>query len=351
VTAVVRAGALGATRVSDTLASVLRAERSELNSRFAAARVRHPDLDAEAFADFIRTAIDPLAAAVARTQSDRVTDVTLAAYDIALELVGQKLVGRFARTPHVADAWRRVLPTVAPLVVAAPEKILAAVCNATHHLSATPGARPVAWIDAMAHLGEQCTDGATFLTLGQLAAWRAGLAHFRESALASADKLPESLALAAIGAPTGRWPAIRDRLVADRWYDPAQPDDAQQAPRIVTRAGAFRGFGGLFTEPPTVAVIDERLFVRGGAECWLLTADAFGATFHRATPEEFERARRRSPLPNGVSVRGATLTVRGTTITLPDVFDQPSSICATRATLSLTSPRSHAILLAALPVA
>jgi hypothetical protein len=121
--------------------------------------------------------------------------------------------------------------------------------------------------------------------------------------------------------------------------------------RTVARAGAFRGFGGVFTEPPTVGVIDERMFVRGGTECWLLSADAFGATFHRVRPEEFERARRRSPLPNGVSVHGTTLTVRGSTITLPDVFDRPSSVCATRTTLSLTSSRTHAILLIALPVA
>jgi hypothetical protein len=341
----------GATRISDTLATVLRAGRGELNMRFAAARVRHPDLDAEAFAEFIRSAVDPLAVAVARTHPDRVTDVTLAAYDIALELVGRKLVGGAARTPYVGDAWRRLLPNVATLVAADPERVIAAVCNAVHHLSAAPGARPEAWIDAMTGLGSQCTDGGTFLGVGQVAAWRAGMAHFRESALAAADKLPESLALAAIGAPSGRWPVIRDRLVVDPWYDPALPNESQGTPRVVARAGAFRGFGGLFTEPPTVAMADERLFVRGGAECWVLTADAFGATFHRATPEEFERARPQSGLPDGVSVRGTTVTVRGSTVNLPDVFQRLSSACATHTTLALTSRCAHAILLVALPVA
>jgi len=229
--------------------------------------------------------------------------------------------------------------------------VIAAVCNAAHHLSATPGTRPSAWIDAMACLAAECTDSATFSGVGQVAAWRAGMAHFRESALAVADKLPESLALAVLGAPPGRWSAIRDRLAADPWYDPALPNDNQGTPRVVARAGAFRGFGGLFTEPPTVAMADERLFVRAGAQCWLLTADAFGATFHRATPEEFERGRARSALPAGVAVRGTALIVHGRTVDLPDVFSQLGSACASRTTLALTSPHTHAIALVAVPVA
>jgi len=337
------------TAVSPTLGAVLRAERHQLNERFAAARVRHPDLDAETFAEFMRGAVDPLVGAVARTRPERVPDVALAAYDIALELVGQKLAGRSARTPRVDEAWRRILPEVAPLVGAEPGRMIGAVCNASHHLSSTPGARPGSWIELMGRVAGQCTDIATFLTLGQVAAWRAGMAHFRESALAAADKLPESLSLAAIEAPAARWPEVRDRLGADPWYDPAMPNDRSASPRIVARAGAFRGFGGLFTEPPTVAMADGQLFVRGGSECWLLTADAFGATFHRAASEEFERARMHSVLPEGVSVRGATAMVRGTGVRLPSVFGEATSTCASRTTLALTSAHTHAILLIAVP--
>ena len=337
--------------VSPTLGAVLRAERHQLNERFAAARVRHPDLDAEAFTGFIRGAVDPLVGAVSRTRFDRVTDVTLAAYDIALELVGQKLVGRSARTPHVGGAWRRILPEAASLVAAEPQRMIAAVCNASHHVSSTPGARPGAWIELMVRLAGQCSDTATFLTLGQVAAWRAGMAHFRETALAAADKLPEPIALAALETPGARWSQVRDRLTRDPWFDPAAPNDTPAMPRIVARAGAFRGFGGLFTEPPTVAMANGQLFVRGGGECWLLTADAFGATFHRAAEEEFERARTEAAVPEGVSVRGATALIRGTNVRLPSAFDEVTSACASRTTLALTSARTHAVLLVALPVA
>ena len=337
--------------VSSTLAAVLRSGRSELNTRFAEARVRHADLDADAFAEFVRTAIDPIVVAVERTRPESVTDVTRAAYDIALELIGQKLAGRSARAPHVTHAWQRVLPTVASLVAADPERMIAAVCNAVHHLSATVGARPASWIDTMVQLGSQCTDVATFLALGQVAAWRAGMAHFRAGALATASKLPESLALAAIGAPAVRWSEIHARLVADPWFDPSMPNDRASGPRVVARAGAFRGFGGLFTEPPTVAIADEQLFVRGGKECWLLEADAFGATFHRATAEEFDRARLRPAFADGVSLRGTTLTVRGNSVSLSSAVDEVTSACASRTTLALTSPFTHAVVLVALPPA
>jgi len=160
--------------VSSTLAAVLRAGRSELNTRFAESRVRHPDLDADAFAEFVRSAVDPVVIAVDRVRPESVTDVARAAYDIALELVGQKLVGPSARTPHVGDAWTRVLPAIAPLVAVQAERTIAAICNAAHHLSATAGARPAAWIDIVSRLGPDCKDVATFLTLGQVAAWGGG---------------------------------------------------------------------------------------------------------------------------------------------------------------------------------
>jgi hypothetical protein len=73
--------------VSPTLATILRSSRAELNARFAAARVRHPDLDGEGFADFVRSALDPLVLAVEGVRPERSADVAQAAYDKALELM------------------------------------------------------------------------------------------------------------------------------------------------------------------------------------------------------------------------------------------------------------------------
>ena len=335
--------------VSPTLAGILRSARGELNARFVEARIRHPDLDADGFAEFLCVAVDPLVESVARARPERATDVALVAYDVGLELVGQKLVGPMARWPHVDGAWRRILPPVGELVAADPQRIIAAVCNAANQLATTQGVRPTEWIDAMARLGPQCPDPETFLKVGQVAAWRAGMAHLRRGALAVADALPESLVAAALGAPSMRWAEARERLRADPWFDPVAPPTTANAPRVVARAGAFRGFGGLFVEPPVAAAADDLVFVRSGADCWILEADAFGSTFHRVTPQEFEQASARSTLPSGIALHGATLRIRGVDAAASGIVGDVTSACGNHTTLVVTSSMSHAVVLFSLP--
>jgi hypothetical protein len=225
-------------------------------------------------------------------------------------------------------------------VADAPERVLAALGNALHQIATTPGARPAEWTAAMAALAPRCADVGTFLALGQVAAWRAGMAHFRAGALAAADTLPPVLALAAVGSSGNDWAAVRARLAADPWFDPG--GSSSPGLRIVARAGAFRGFGGLFVEPPA----GDHFLVRSGEECWLLTADAFGATFHRAT--EVERANPHpSAVPAGVTARGAAVEVEGRRLEVPEL-GEITGVAANGTTLALTSPWTHAIVLVAL---
>jgi len=331
--------------LSPAFAAILRSARAELNARFAEARRQRPDLSGAAFAAFLRHAVDPLVAAVERVHPDRVAEVALAAYGLGLELVGQGLAGPNARDASIDEGWRAVAPAAAALVAAAPERVLAALGNALHQLAATPGARPAEWTAAMAALGPRCGDADTFLRLGQVAAWRAGMAHFRAGALAAADALPVPLALAALGAGPAPWAEVRARLAADPWFDPARPSPAP-GPRVVARAGAFRGFGGLFTEPPLVAAEGEHFLARSGGEAWLLTADAFGATLHRATPGEGGLAPRAS-LPPGVRVQGTTVAAGGARCDVADL-GTVTSVAANDTTVALTSPFTHAVVLVAL---
>ncbi|HEX8905340.1 MAG TPA: hypothetical protein VF771_10885, partial [Longimicrobiaceae bacterium] len=242
----------------------------------------------------------------------------------------------------IDEGWRTVAPAAAALVAAAPELVLASLSNALHQLAATPGARPAEWMSAMATLAPQCQDSTVFLALGQVAAWRAGMAHFRQGALAAADALPETLALQAVGAGGGRWAEIRERLRADPWFDPAHPEGGF-VPRVVARAGAFRGFGGIFTEPPRVGAAGDHFVIASGGECWLLTADAFGATFHRATPGDL--AHPQPPgLPEGVAVDGSGVTVHGARCNLPELGEITSAV-AIGGTLAITSALTHAVVL------
>ncbi len=333
--------------INAALASILRSGRAEFNARFAATRHVHPDLDAGAFAEFLQTAVDELIQAVEKTRPDRLGEVAQAAFDAALELVGQKLAGPGARHSSVEAGWRRVLPKVAPLVASAPGRIIPAVCNAAHQLAATPGARPDQWIGMMEQCGPQCADAVAFLKLGQVCAWRAGLAHFRQGAIAAAEALPEALVLVALGARPGcMWVEVRQRLLTDPWFDPAAAE-APAAFRLTAQVGSFRGFGGLFAGPPAVACAEGDFLVRSGGECWRLVADAFGATFHRASASEFEAAATQGKLPSGLRVMGSCIVWNDGRFEFPDLGDFTSA-AANETTLALTGRFTHSIALIAL---
>ncbi len=333
----------------DPFAAILAGNRTWCNARFAQARRQHPALEGSAFGEFLASGVAPVVAAVAAVQPAAAPETGLAAYEIGLELVGQGLAGPQARQPFINAGWQGLLPVAALTVAAAPARVLGAVSNALHSLGRNPAARPQQWIAEMAALAPQ-TGGEvdTFLKLGQVLAWRAGMAHFRTGALTTLDLLPERLARQAVGAPgEADWPTTRNAFHADPWF---APGEARSGARIAGRAGAFRGFGGLFTRPPQVASDGTQLFVRSGDGCWLLTADAFGATFHRAGLADFDAARPRSSAPRGTRVDQQRRTIAIAGEALPLVLPGPvTTIAATATTLALTTAHSHAILLVALP--
>jgi hypothetical protein len=338
--------------VSESFASVLRSGRPEFNSRFAEARRAYPDLDGAAFLEFLRTTLDPLIGEIAKIRPESVAEVVIAGYEAGLELVGQKLVGSAARHHLVEEGWRRVLPVIAPLVATAPARTIGAVSNALHHLADTSGARPLEWINQLSRLGPKCADVDTLLRLGQVAAWRTGLAHFRKGAIETADGLPASLALAVVGASNSNdWSPIRKRLWADPWFDPAAQDSAGKGStnhaQVVARAGAFRGFGGVFTQPPRVVASNEHFLVRSGQESWLLTADLFGATFHRTNPQEFDSAAQQTKTPPDLRTAASRLVWRNEPLDIPDL-GKITSAAANSTTLALTGELTHAIVLVAL---
>ena len=123
-------------------------------------------------------------------------------------------------------------------------------------------------------------DTETTLRAGQVAAWAVGLAQFRESALASAESLPDDALAAAIGAPEPLEAAATvAQLRADRWWRPDR--EPPEAGSVVHRVGGFRGFGGPFLAPPEVVTTDGHVEVRSGDDVWALHADAWGATLTR----------------------------------------------------------------------
>lgn len=330
--------------VHPPLAGVLRSARAEFNERFVEMKRRHADLDAETFTAVLRTMVDPVADAVDAVNPDRVPATVWAAYDAALVIVAEKLAGPGGRYPVIAKAWRELLPAVARLVAESPGRVIGAVTNALLQLASAAEIRAAEWMERLLSVTSELTSVDLLLRAGQVAAWRCGLAHYREGALAASDTLPPALALRLVGASANAtWPEVRARLSKERWWNPSH-ETKRESLRVVRTAGGFRGFGGLFAEPPTVASLDGRIFVRSGEGRWLLTADAFGATFHRAENAEFEAAARgESP----VKIVRAGVMRDGEMRELP-ALGEITSAAATTDTVAVTGTLTHSVTLLAL---
>ncbi|MEE9910298.1 MAG: hypothetical protein K4571_01125 [Deltaproteobacteria bacterium] len=335
--------------ISPVFASILRSGRTEFNTRFAMARRRFPSLSAEAFSLFLETTVDFLVESVAATAPDRVADAVFSAYDAALELVGQNLAGSGSQYRFIEEGWQKIIPASAGLIAKSPERVIPAISNALFNLGTMPGVKPSKWADDLACISAQCADVETFLQVGQVLAWRAGLAHYRRSALTVLDSLPEKLALSAMGLnAAASWTDIRRRLEQDPWFDPASDKSlTARGIRIAARVGAFRGFGGLFVEPPLVACAGDDYLVKSGNDCWLLHADIYGATLHRVEASEFDKAAAQTGRLSGVRFNETTIIRENMSLDLAFLGSFSSAALNTHS-LALTSPLTHAVTLIAL---
>lgn len=310
--------------ISSAFAAALAAGRSAFNQRVRDAQRHYPAFRTDVLQRFLADEVNGVVAAVDPARAGAVAD---AAVDVALELVGRALVGPAARVGTPAAVWRVLLPRYAGLVAAHPDAVPAMLTNAAIHLDTLPGVRGADWIAQLAALAPRIATVDELRIVGQVAAWRAGAAHFRTGAIAAADALPAALALAAFGAHDGdAWPDLRARIAGDPWWR-ADGADVMAGHDV----GGFAGFGGAFAEPPDVRAGEDGFVVRAGERCHLLLADAYGAVLLAATPDEFDRA-----------APGGALQVDARRIA-PDLPADGLAVCASGPTLALTSPYTHAI--------
>ena len=346
--------------ICGALKAVLEAERAEFNQRFAEASYALPSLDGAAFLSFIEGSVDPVVAAVAEDRAESASAVAWAAYQAGLELVGHQLAGPTARHQHIDRGWQELLPVAAHHVAEAPDRVIGAVSNALHHLASAPGGRPGQWVRRFAQLTPMCDDLDTWLRLGQVLAWPCGMAHYRESALQLAGSLPDDVAVRAVGGDPNetKWADLSAKLAADPWL--AVHSDADQIAvwqssdrggtglREVGRVGGFRGFGGIFPEPPRAHVEDGQLLVASGDDVWMLFADAFGATFHRAPEAGFADPRTWLMRPSdGISV-SRDLVRRGQAKLALTELGEITGVGQTDHTLVVSGSHSHSVVVVAL---
>jgi len=94
-----------------------------------------------------------------------------------------------------------------------------------------------------------------------------------------------------------------------------------------------------------VKIIDEYNRIPTRTQSALLTADLFGATFHRAAKDEFDSAKRERR--KALQMSGARVVFNGEKFELPELGEFTSA-AANAHTLALTGRFTHAVVLAAL---
>jgi hypothetical protein len=174
------------------------------------------------------------------------------------------------------------------------------------------------------------------------------MAHFRESALSLCHDLPTAVVAAILDLPEGSDAAyvntVLSNLSADPWYDPAiLPDRQYKTLARVGGVGGFRGFGGVFLNPPQAATgADGRIYLSDSRDVFVLHADRFGATLHRAGPPE---AGKRADGPFAIDPNGKVRR-NGASRTFPQLAGAASH-AAVDHTLAVCLPFSHHVHLVA----
>lgn len=333
--------------LSKPFADLLKERRRRFNTMFEEARRAHPSLDPETVLDHLESVVGPVVDAVDRVQPGRVGEAAEVTYESLLRLFAAGLLGPGARFPILREGLRTLLPAAARHLAGDPARVVRSFTNAMVRLAGTPEVRVEPWIQEMATLAHTDTSLDVLLRLGQILAWRHGMAHFRQGALAACQGLEPGLALAALGC-AGRVPSLLPTLLEalrkDPWVDPAGSLETRPAPRglrIVRRVGGFRGFGGCFLQPPRVTASGGLFLACDTERSWWLAGDRFGATLHPSA-EPYAPGRVR---PFSVAA-GGTVTLDGQTRVFPEL-EGLSSAASDGKTLAVTTKWSHAVYLVA----
>jgi hypothetical protein len=196
----------------------------------------------------------------------------------------------------------------------------------------------------MAELGPRARDTDELLALGQVLAWRVGMAHWRQSAIERWTLLTPALQRAVFDhAPDNArvtTELLRARLES-RWNDPTAPVDTTPRARleVVARVGDFKGLGGVFLRPPRVFAHDGALFATDGTVHVSLHADPFGATW--LTEHDAPAASAVSP---PWTLARTAIKRDEASLKLP-ALAHATSVASVHDTLAFTLPDSHRVTL------
>jgi hypothetical protein len=322
------------------MAAALQRGQKSFNARFAAARMGGAVIDGDAVLAHLRDVVAPIVQATANAMPERVDGVLNALFDVSLELFAASLLGPGSKSPAVVAVWTGLLPVLTKHLSRDPKVVAAAMSNGVYRIAQTSGARPNEWIDAVKRIGPKCESVGELLDVGKVAAWQAGMPHYRKGAIGVAKSLRPALAGELLGVAAEQSCQLLDRMLHDPWFTPQAPINASELRRVRT-IGAFRGFGGEFLCPPTVWASGSNLFVGDSESKWQLYCDCFGSILLRHDGSSRERA-----IASDLMVRNDGLVEwDGANGKFPELAGAISGFACDGKTLAITLTTSHHVFL------
>lgn len=269
--------------VSAQLEAILRRERDRFNQTFLLARTRFPRLDGAATLALFRDLAAALLTGAERRACADPAPALLALFETTVTLAGRELAGVGGRLPEYARCLGACLASAPRALLEAPRELIPGLANALYNLLSRSARAGADWSRTYVELADLNLNRETLELAGGLAAWRAGLAHYRAAALARAADLPPAALFAALRATeaqrTQLAPRLQEfvsRLIANPWTTPENWLEPEREELVARPGGGFRGFGGVFASPPEILVGVDGWLASDADSAYRIFVDAYG---------------------------------------------------------------------------
>jgi hypothetical protein len=280
--------------LSAPMIALLTDSREILNARFQQKRASGVKVDPQVWSSHIVTVIAPIVDSVHRLAEERSRVTLIDLYDVSLDLFAAGHFSESGSSLLLFQLWKDILPKCAKILSRSPRRIAGSLSNAVLALTMESSGVAQRWLGEIKRTSNSCENPQQLLELGKLLAWTAGMAHYRLPALALAKQLQLPLLRTvfqiAEAVPENSIRNWLTELEFDPWAQLLSGNTPRkQKVEQVAICGAFRGFGGLFLEPPKVFIHRGQIYVSENQTLYRLVVDRFGHSLQRAGNVEAEK--------------------------------------------------------------
>jgi len=272
--------------LSANMIELLVAHRELLNQMFRRRKAFGTKIDSQAWSQHVGETVLPVVQAVQHIAEERARTTLIDLYEVSLDLFAAGHFSESGNSPTLMQLWKEVLPCLAKTLSRSPKRIAGSFSNAVVALTMESPEIAKRWLGSLQRICGACETPQQLLDVGKVLAWTSGMAIYRHPALVLTQDIHISLLRRLFEvSDTVSENHIRQWLTdldSNPWYRrPFDKKAGQAKVQQVSRCGAFRGFGGLFLEPPVLFLHDGQIFVSESRNVYQLVADSFGYAFQR----------------------------------------------------------------------